>query len=99
MISQVFSHCEEIQNILDDIVVHERNEGDHKLRLRAVLQRIKDKGWTLNCSKCEFGMNEITLIGHVLPENVIGPTQDRITSLLVVKESTNAAELISVWAL
>lgn len=51
IVSQVFHHCEGVQNISYDIVVHGHNEEEHDLRLRAVLQRVKDKGLILNRSK------------------------------------------------
>ena len=35
--------CEDVQNMSYDIVVHGRNEEEHEYRMRAVLQRIKDK--------------------------------------------------------
>ena len=46
IISQVFHDYEGVQNISNDIVVYGRNEEEQVFRLRAVLQRIKDKGLT-----------------------------------------------------
>jgi hypothetical protein len=82
VISQIFHDCEGVQNISDDIVIHGCNEQEHDERLRIVLQRLKQKGLTLNRKKCEFKMNKITFMGDVLSKNGIGPTSERIKSLL-----------------
>ncbi len=89
VISQVFHDCEGVQNISDDIVIHGRDKAEHDKRLCEALQRIKEKGLTLNQAKCEFSMNKITFMGHVMSKNGIGPTSDRIKSLLDEKEPTS----------
>ncbi|XP_062578034.1 uncharacterized protein K02A2.6-like [Saccostrea cucullata] len=99
VISQVFHDCEGVQNISDDIVIYGRDKAEHDERLRKALQRLKDKGLTLNLNKCEFRMNKITFMGHVLSKNGIGPTSERIKSLLNAKEPTNGSEVKSFLGL
>ena len=66
VISQVFNDCEGVLNISDDIVVHGRNREEHDQRLENALNRMKERHLTLNGDKCEFGMEKITFMGHVL---------------------------------
>lgn len=99
VISQVFHDCEGVQNISDDIVIHGRDKAEHDKRLCKALQRIKEKGLTLNQAKCEFSMNKITFMGHVMSKNGIGPTSDRIKSLLDAKEPTSGSEVKSFLGL
>lgn len=99
VISQVFHDCEGVQNISDDIVIHGRDKAEHDKRLRKALQRIKEKGLTLNQAKCEFSMNKITFMGHVMSKNGIGPTSDRIKSLLDAKEPISGSEVKSFLGL
>lgn len=74
-------------------------KAEHDKRLRKALQRIKEKGLTLNQAKCEFSTNKITFMGHVMSKNGIGPTSDRIKSLLDAKEPTSGSEVKSFLGL
>ena len=99
VISQVFNDCEGVQNISDDIVVHGRNREEHDQRLEKALNRMKERNLTLNGDKCEFGMDKITFMGHVLSKNGIGPTSERVKALLNAKEPQNAQEVKSFLGL
>ena len=37
---------------------------EHNRRLAALLQRMKDKGFTLTREKCHFGVKEVIWFGH-----------------------------------
>ena len=99
VISQVFNDCEGVLNISDDIVVHGRNREEHDQRLENALNRMKERNLTLNGDKCEFGMDKITFMGHVLSKNGIGPTSERVKALLNAKEPQNAQEVKSFLGL
>ena len=66
VIAQVFNDCDGVQNISDDIVVYGRDKQEHDQRLKRVMERLKEVGLTLNPDKCEFAMQKITFMGHVL---------------------------------
>jgi hypothetical protein len=93
VISQVFHDIEGVQNISDDIVVFGRTKEEHDKRLVQVLNRIREKKLTLNKEKCEFGMDKITFMGHMLSKN--GPTSDRVKDLVNAAEPKNASEVKS----
>jgi hypothetical protein len=99
VISQVFHDIEGVQNISDDIVVFERTKEEHDKRLVQVLNRIREKKLTLNKDKCEFGMDTITFMGHMLSKNGIGPTSDRVKDLVNAAEPKNASEVKSFLGL
>ena len=52
VISKVFSDLQGVENILDDIIVHSTSHEEHDKRLNMVLDRICEKGLTLNKNKC-----------------------------------------------
>ena len=60
---------------------------------------MKERNLTLNGDKCEFGMDKITFMGHVLSKNGIGPTSERVKALLNAKEPQNAQEVKSFLGL
>ncbi|XP_033758102.1 uncharacterized protein K02A2.6-like [Pecten maximus] len=99
VISQVFQDCEGVQNISDDIVVHGRTKEEHDIRLRTVLDRIRERGLTLNKGKCQFGLNKITFMGHMLSSNGIGPTSERVKAVVEATEPTSASEIRSFLGL
>ena len=99
VISQVFHDIEGVQNISDDIVVFGRTKQEHDQRLKLVLNRIREKKLTLNKDKCEFGMDKITFMGHVLSKNGIGPTAERVKDIINAKEPCNSHEVKSFLGL
>lgn len=99
VISQIFHDIEGVQNISDDIVVFGRTREEHDQRLRLVLDRIGQKKLTLNSDKCEFGMDKITFMGHILSKNGIGPTKERVKDMLNATEPTNGSEVKSFLGL
>ena len=51
---------------IDDILVYSKNVDEHTLHLRIVLQTLKDKQLYAKFSKCEFWLNEVVFLGHVI---------------------------------
>ena len=51
---------------IDDILVYSKSVDDHALHLRIVLQTLSDKQLYAKFSKCEFWINEVVFLGHVV---------------------------------
>jgi hypothetical protein len=51
---------------IDDILVYLENEKDHAEHLRIVLTRLRDQQLYVKFSKCEFCLNIVPFLGHVL---------------------------------
>ena len=62
VIQQTLQGCQGVRNLFDDIVIHGATRKEHDDRLNKVLQRIQDKGLTLNKEKCKFHMSELEFI-------------------------------------
>ncbi|XP_069154296.1 uncharacterized protein [Solanum lycopersicum] len=50
---------------INDILVYLRNEEDHAIHLRIVLQILKDKELYVKFSKCEFWLKYVAFLGHI----------------------------------
>jgi hypothetical protein len=65
---------------IDDILVYSRSMEEHEEYLRVVLQRLRGHQLYVKFSKCEFWINEVPFLGHVLsPEGIVvdpGKVQD-----------------------
>lgn len=53
-IAQTLQGIKGVKNLSDDIIVYGVSQRAHDEALRAVFQRLKDSGLTLNHEKCEF---------------------------------------------
>jgi hypothetical protein len=51
---------------IDDILVYSKSMKDHEEHLRVVLQRLRDHQLYVKFSKCEFWINEVPFLGHVI---------------------------------
>ena len=66
VIQQVLQGIEGVKNISDDIVIYAETQAEQDKRVRQVMERLRDKGLTVNYEKCQFSMSEFTFMGHVL---------------------------------
>ena len=51
---------------IDDILVYSKSEEDHANHLRIIVQTIKDHKLYAKFSKCEFWLNAIAFLGHIV---------------------------------
>jgi len=78
---------------LDDILIFAATVEEHNRRLRAVLQRLKTAGVTLNSKKCVFGTKQIQFLGHKIDENRIHPDDSKVEAVVKMPAPTNVAEV------
>ncbi|WMV59199.1 hypothetical protein MTR67_052584 [Solanum verrucosum] len=51
---------------IDDILIYSRNEEEHATHLRVVLQTLKDRQLFAKFSKCEFWLQSVAVLGHIV---------------------------------
>ena len=59
------------KNISDDILVFGKSRKEHEQHLRAVFQRLREKGLTLNKIKCEYSKDKLEFFGYVFSKEGI----------------------------
>ena len=52
--SEILTGLEGVLCLIDDVFVFGKDQQEHDARLKAVLERLRSKGVTLNLDKCEF---------------------------------------------
>ena len=62
-----------IDNYIDDILVHTQSWEAHVKTITALLQRLRKAGLTARPSKCSIGMSSITYLGHTVGNSTISP--------------------------
>jgi hypothetical protein len=56
---------------IDNILVYSKRIDEHEEHLRVVLQQLQDHQLYTKFSKCEFWINEVPFLGHVIsPEGI-----------------------------
>ena len=51
---------------IDDILVYSKTDGEHEEHLHQVLSRLREHRLYAKFSKCEFWLQEVTFLGHVV---------------------------------
>lgn len=52
--------------IFDDIIVNGKTKMEHDRKRKGLLQRLREKGLTLNFDNCQFDLSEIDFMGYLL---------------------------------
>ncbi|PAA56643.1 hypothetical protein BOX15_Mlig004385g26 [Macrostomum lignano] len=82
-------------NIVDDILVHGKDETEHDKNLREVLGRIHREGFTLNREKCKFRQASVDFFGLVISADGIKPTKCNVDAILRIPEPSTVAQIQS----
>jgi hypothetical protein len=51
---------------IDDILIYSQSEEEHVDHLKMVLQRLREHQLYAKLSKCEFWINEVRFLGHII---------------------------------
>jgi hypothetical protein len=51
---------------IDDILIYSQSEEEHADHLKMVLQRLREHQLYANLSKCEFWIDEVLFLGHII---------------------------------
>jgi hypothetical protein len=67
---------------IDDILVYSKSTEDHEEHLRVVLQQLRDHQLYAKFSKCEFWINEVPFLGHVISSEGIAVDPNKVRDVL-----------------
>ena len=82
-------------NYLDDVLGFSKTPKEHVIRLRAVLEKLKQVGLKLKPSKCEFFRQKLTYSGHVVSKEGIQMDPKKVEAICKWPISTNMTEVRS----
>jgi hypothetical protein len=84
---------------IDDILVYSRNEEEHEEHLRLVLQKLRDNQLYAKLNKCEFWLEEVSFLGHVITKGGIAVDPGKVRDVLNWKPPTTVSEIQSFLGL
>ncbi|KAL0434127.1 UNVERIFIED_CONTAM: RNA-directed DNA polymerase [Sesamum latifolium] len=67
---------------IDDILVYSKNREEHEQHLRIVLQILKEKELYAKLSKCEFWVNQVVFLGHVISGDGVMPDPSKVKAVM-----------------
>jgi hypothetical protein len=84
---------------IDDILVYSSTEEQHKEHLRIVLETLKKHQLFAKFSKCEFWLQEVSFLGHLISGNGISVDPAKVEAVLKWKQPENITEIRSFLGL
>ncbi|GKC06540.1 putative reverse transcriptase domain-containing protein, partial [Tanacetum coccineum] len=77
---------------IDDILIYSRNEKEHKEHLKTILELLKKEELYAKFSKCEFWINTVKFLGHVIDSSGIHVDPAKIEAVKNWASPTNTVE-------
>ena len=80
---------------IDDILIYSRDQEEHQGHLRTALQTLKEHQLYAKFSKCEFWLDNVQFLGHVISKNGISVDPTKIEAVSKWFAPTNVLEIRS----
>ncbi|GJR10028.1 putative reverse transcriptase domain-containing protein [Tanacetum coccineum] len=84
---------------IDDILVYSKSKDEHEVYLRLVLELLKKEELYAKFSMCEFWLQEVQFLGHVVNQNGIHVDPSKIKAVKNWKAPTMPSEIRSFLGL
>ncbi|WVZ51755.1 hypothetical protein U9M48_002867 [Paspalum notatum var. saurae] len=66
---------------IDDILIYSKSEEEHEVHLRLVLQRLREHKLYAKLKKCEFWIDEVPFLGHIISKGGIAVDPHKISAI------------------
>ena len=84
---------------INDILIYSQNKEEHADHLRIVLEVLREHQLYDKLSKCEFWLEEVQFLGHVISSQGIVVDPSKIETVLKLKRTQTVAEVRSFLGL
>ncbi|GJU99121.1 putative reverse transcriptase domain-containing protein [Tanacetum coccineum] len=84
---------------IDDILIYSKTKEDHEVHLRLVLELLRKEKLYAKFSKCEFWLQEVHFLGHVVNQSGIHMDPSKIEAVKNWKAPTTSSEIRSFLGL
>ena len=96
---KVFYGLNNVKVISDDVIIFGRTQDEHDTALIKVMDRLQEKGLTVNKKKCQFNVNEIKFFGVILSKDGIKTDPEKVKAVQNLTQPNNIGELRSLLGL
>ncbi|XP_014624154.1 uncharacterized mitochondrial protein AtMg00860-like [Glycine max] len=84
---------------IDDILVYSKTREEHEEHLRIVLQTLRNRQLYAKLSKCEFWLDKVSFLGHLISQGGIGVDPYKIEVVLKWENPKSVFEIRSFLGL
>jgi hypothetical protein len=84
---------------IDVILIYSKNDSDHEEHLRMVLHKLRDKQLYAKFTKCEFWLDEVHFLGHIISKGGISVDPAKVTVIVGWKIPSTVSEIRSFLGL
>ncbi|XP_050238193.1 uncharacterized protein LOC126687680 [Mercurialis annua] len=84
---------------IDDILIYSRSEEEHAFHLRTILQTLREHQLYAKFSKCEFWLDHVTFLGHVVSKDGIKVDPKKIEAVMDWQRPRSVTEIRSFLGL
>jgi hypothetical protein len=84
---------------IDDILVYSKSVEEHEQHLRAVLGKLRAHKLHAKFSKCEFWLEKISFLGHILTAEGVTVDPEKVETVSNWQQPTNVSEIRSFLGL
>ncbi|KAL5554726.1 hypothetical protein UlMin_042127 [Ulmus minor] len=84
---------------IDDILVYSKSAEEHEEHLRLILQTLRDHQLFAKFKKCEFWLNQVAFLGHVISKDGVAVDPSKVEAVENWKPPSNASKVRSFLGL
>ncbi|XP_062118562.1 uncharacterized protein LOC133832204, partial [Humulus lupulus] len=84
---------------IDDILIYSKTKEEHEEHLRLTLNRLREHRLYAKFSKCEFWLEQVTFLGHIVSKDGIAVDPSKIEAIRDWPQPKNASEVRSFLGL
>jgi hypothetical protein len=84
---------------IDDILIYSKTKEDHANHIRVVLQRLRDHRLYAKFSKCEFWLDSVKFLGHIISSEGISVDPTKVQEVMDWKPPTSVHQIRSFLGL
>ena len=93
MVDKTYGDLQAVTAIIDDILLYGTTKEEHDNKLRAVLQRSRERGVTLNPDKLIYRTEAVSFFGNLITSEGVKPDPSKISAIMDMPSPENKAEL------
>jgi hypothetical protein len=84
---------------IDDILIYSKTQDDHAHHIHIVLQKLRKHRLYAMFSKCEFWLEKVSFLGHVLSKDGVAVDPSKVQDVLEWKQPQNVTNIRSFLGL
>jgi hypothetical protein len=80
-VDSIFRDLDFVFVYLDDILIASSTPAQHMEHLKIIFQRLRDHGLVISVSKCQFGVEQLEFLGHLVNTQGIQPLSSKVDAI------------------